>query len=214
MLNVISQQSTVVQTLCDQFTRSYQKNRQLVGSWGKMLQEIRDGLTVPEDFVENEDPRGATFGAICRELGIPRSSAYHYINIFLVTSTYPQWLQDASTQANLNLALKHVQNAYEEIRENIPTNPNPLEVAGVVAKLKAAKPPQQEDEEPITKEELVKALARLIKRGMRIMSPTAVVQAVGQALTDAKVPPEQQDGILHTALDVVDKNLGINTRNK
>jgi hypothetical protein len=211
MKSVISMQSAQVQNLCGEFTKVYQQNRNLIGSWGRLLQEIRDGLTVPEDLAENEDPQGATFGAICRELGIPRSTAYHYIDTFLITSTYPQWLQDASTQANLNLALKHVQNAYENIREDIPKKPNPLEVAGVVAQLKAAKPAQEEDE-PITKELLVKALARLIKRGMKIMPAAAVVQAVGQAMTDAKVPQEQQDSILHTALDVVDKNLGIKTR--
>jgi hypothetical protein len=139
---VISQQPSAVQNLCKEFTQSYQKNRKLIGSWGKLLQEIRDGLTVSVDFTESSDPHGSTFTAICRELGIPRSTAYHYINMFLISSTYPQWLQDAATVGNLNLSLKHVQDAYEDMRETLPTDPNAFEVQGIIGKLKEAKPPK------------------------------------------------------------------------
>jgi hypothetical protein len=208
---IISQQPSAVQTLCQQFTQSYQKNRKLMGSWGKLLQEIRDGLTVSTEFAESSDPQGSTFSAICRELGIPRSTAYHYINMFLITSTYPQWLQDAATPANLNLALEHVQNAYEDIRASLPTDPNAFELQGIIGKLKEAKP-TREEAEPITREAFVESLAKLIKRALKVLPADSVVAAVDQALVAAKVPAAQREAVTHAALDVVDQGLGIDTK--
>jgi hypothetical protein len=163
---IISTQPSEVQALCKEFTQSYQKNRKLIGSWGKLLQDIRDGLTVADDFAESSDPHGSTFTAICRELGIPRSTAYHYINIFLISSTYPQWLQDAATVGDLNLSLAHVQAAYEDIREGLPTDPNPLEVQGIIANLKLAKPPKL-SRPSLTEEDFLDELKDLAKRAKK-----------------------------------------------
>jgi hypothetical protein len=163
MNTIIEQQPQSVQTLCDQFSQSYAKNRKLVSSWGKMLSEIRDGLTVPTDFAENDDPRATTFSAICRELGILRSSAYHYISIFLIASTYPQWLQDAATENRVNLALEHVQNAYEKIRESLPKEPNSLEISGVVAELKKAKVSQSNEPHLTKQQRFEKMLSDAVK---------------------------------------------------
>jgi hypothetical protein len=138
------------------------------------------------------------------------STAYHYINTFLVTSTYPEWLQNAAIPANLNLALEHVQNAYESIREGLPTNPNTYEVQGIISQLKQAKPPREEAE-PITREAFVESLAKLIKRGMKFLSADSVVVAVDQALAAARVPEAQREAMTHAALDRVDQSLGINT---
>lgn len=163
-----------MQTLCTQFTDSYGKNRKLVAQWGKILSDIRDGLTVPSDLAESDDPRGTTFTAICRELGIPRSTAYHYIHTFLITSTYPQWLQDAAPVNGLNLALEHVQNAYEEMRATLPQNPNAFEISGVVAELKKAKATTV-DTEPLTVDALKAQFEKMVKRAKKAGIATDVV---------------------------------------
>src|SRR5208283_2686643 len=144
--SVISQQCEEVQAHCTQFTQSYNKNRKTIAEWGRLLQAIRDSNLNPVDAdgksIDGKDVQDLTFSAICRELGVPRSTAYHYINIFLVTSTYPEWLQQAATANNLNLAAQHVQDKFESLRETIPAEPDALQIAGIVAELKKAKPPQ------------------------------------------------------------------------
>jgi len=141
--SVISQQCEEVQAHCTQFTQSYNKNRKTIAEWGRLLQAIRDSNLNPVDAdgksIDGKDVQDLTFSAICRELGVPRSTAYHYINIFLVTSTYPEWLQEAATASNLNLAAQHVQDAFESMHEGIPAKPDTFQVAGVVAQLKQAK---------------------------------------------------------------------------
>jgi hypothetical protein len=144
--SVIGQQSKEVQSICTQFTQSYNQHRKTVAEWGRLLQAIRDSNLNPVDAegkpLEGNDVQVQTFSSICKELGVPRSTAYHYINIFLVTSTYPEWLQEAATTNNLNLAAQHVQDAYESMRETIPASPDAFQVSGIVSQLKQAKPQQ------------------------------------------------------------------------
>jgi hypothetical protein len=185
--SVIGHQPEEVRSLCVQFTRSYNKHRNAVAEWGFTLQAIRDSKLNPvnaegeqlaaEDRNGNPvDLQGNTFSAICRELGVPRSTAYHYINIYLVTKTCPEWLQDASTANNLNLAAVHVQKKFEEIR-NLPDypgrdsdgnerTPNPFEIDGIVKQLKAAKAPTV-DSAPLTRDELKEQMERLMSRAKR-----------------------------------------------
>jgi hypothetical protein len=143
--SVIGHQPKEVQAMCSHFTQSYNKHRKTIAEWGRLLQAIRDSNLNPVDAdgkpIVGKDVEDLTFSAICRELGVPRSTAYYYINIFLVTSTYPEWLQEAATASNLNLAAQHVQDAFDSMRETIPAKPDILQVAGVVAQLKKTKAP-------------------------------------------------------------------------
>ncbi len=167
---VIGQQPKEVQLYCSKFTESYNKNRKTIAEWGRLLLAIRDSNLNPVNAdgkaLTGEDVQVQTFTVICRELGVPRSTAYHYISIFLVTKTYPEWLQEAATASNLNLAAQHVQDAFESMRETIPAKPDSLQVSGVVAELKKAKAPSEEAE-PITVEEFKKSIGRLIKRAAK-----------------------------------------------
>ena len=178
---VIGHQGKEVQTLCGQFTQSYNKHRKTIAEWGRLLQAIRDSNLNPVNAegtpLTGEDVQVQTFSAICKELGVPRSTAYHYINIFLVTSTYPEWLQEAATANNLNLAAQHVQDAFESMREAIPAKPDALQVAGVVSELKKAKAPEEEAE-PITVEDFKKSIARLVKRANKSGISKEIVQNV------------------------------------
>lgn len=146
MNTVISLQSNEIQSYCTQFVQSYNKHQKTVAEWGRLLQAIRDSNLNPVDAegkpLDGKDVQIRTFSAICKELGVPRSTAYHYIDIFLVTSTYPEWLQEAATASNLSLAARHVQDVYESLRESIPAKPDSFQVAGIVSKLKQAKPTQ------------------------------------------------------------------------
>jgi hypothetical protein len=199
---VIGQQPKEVQSLCMQFTQSYNKHRKTIAEWGRLLQAIRDSnlnAVYPdgkslEATNKNGDPvdvQGQTFSNICRELGVPRSTAYHYINIFLVTTTYPEWLQDAATASNLNLAAQHVQDAFEAIRETLPAKPDAFQVGGIVAQLKAAKAPSA-DSEPLTQAELKSQIEKLMKRANKAGISAAVVyttleQAIAAAFGDGPV---------------------------
>src|ERR1700747_163648 len=137
MSTVISLQPKEVQSYCTEFTQSYNRHRKTIAEWGRLLLAIRDSDLNPVDTngkpIVGTDVEDLTFSAICRELGVPRSTAYHYIGIFLVTATYPEWLQEAATANNLNLAAQHVQDAFESMRGEIPATPDTLQVAGVVA---------------------------------------------------------------------------------
>jgi hypothetical protein len=185
--SVIARQPEEVQSLCFQFTQSYNRHRKTVAEWGRTLQAIRGSNLNPvnaegeplaaEDRDGNSvDVKGSTFSAICRELGVPRSTAYHYINIYLVTKTCPEWLQDASTANNLNLAAGHVQKKFEEIR-NLPDypgrdvdgkerTPNPFEIEGIVKQLKAEKAPTV-NSTPLTQDELKEQMERLMSRAKK-----------------------------------------------
>jgi lambda repressor-like predicted transcriptional regulator len=186
---VIAKQSEEVQELCAQFTQSYNKHRKTIAEWGRILQGVRDSNLNPVNAdgtpLAGEDVQVQTFSAICKELGVPRSTAYHYINIYLVTSTYPDWLQQAATASNLNLAAQHVQDAYESMRESIPANPDSLQVSGVVAELKKAKAPAEEAV-PITVADLKKAISSLAKRAAKSGIPQNTFHnALNSALEDA-----------------------------
>lgn len=187
---VIAQQSTEVQSLCTQFTQSYNKHRKTVADWGCILQAIRDSklntvssegkpLEVVDTKGNSVDVQGKTFTTICQEqLGVPRSTAYHYINMYVVTLTYPTWLQDAATAKNLNLAAQHVQNKFQEVRnrENYPVNPDEFQIGGIVAELKAAKASTPESE-PLTAEELKSQIQRLLKRAKNAKIASEIVYA-------------------------------------
>lgn len=203
---VIGQQTKEVQALCEQFIQSYNKHRKTVAEWGRILQTIRDSnlklvdadgkpLATTDRNGDLVDVHGNTFSAICRELGLPRSTAYHYISLYLVNKTYPVWLQEAATASNVNLGARHVQNKFEEIR-NLPDypgrdsngnerTPNSFEIDGIVTQLKAAKAPTP-DSEPLTEDELKKQMQRLMNRAKKAgIALQSVQTTLEQALAAA-----------------------------
>lgn len=215
---VLYQQPGAVQQLATKFNQNYTGKNSVKtrAEWGRDLEEITRNLVNAKigkgdkaRILNGED----TFSRVCRELGIVRQSAYNWINEHIARSNYPQVIQDAAADAGLNLALPHVMSAYQ--KGTYPTNPDIYQAKGIVAELANVPPPDKDEdeaEEPITNEKFVKQLAKLIKRGLRSMTPTAVVSAVEAVMKDAQVPEAQQDALLHNALDMVDQDIGINTR--
>jgi hypothetical protein len=140
--SVVERQPREVQSYCLEFTQSYNKNRKTISDWGRILLAIKNGKLNPVDAkgepFEGNDPQGLTFSAICGELGVPRSTAYHYINEYITVTTYPEPIQEAARKLNVNLALDYVRAAF--IAGEYPPKPNENEAMGIVAKLKLAKP--------------------------------------------------------------------------
>jgi hypothetical protein len=184
---VIGQQGKDVQTLCGQFTQSYNNHRKTIAEWGRLLQAIRDSNLNPVNAdgtpLTGEDVQVQTFSAICRELGCPRSTAYHYIDIYLVTKTYPEWLQTAATASNLNLAAQHVQDAFESMRESIPTSPDAFQVAGVVAKLKQARAPV----DPQPRESAQARFQRLLKEALEFAKKEEITPEFVTATLESEI---------------------------
>ena len=144
---VLYLQSGAVQALATQFNTQYaSKNSVKVrAAWGALLEQILKSdlncVNTKGEAVTGADAPDITFAAICRELGIPRSTAYHYINEHITITTYPQVIQDAAAAAGLNLALEHVQAAYGQmVAKGLPSDPSALEVKGIISELQNAKP--------------------------------------------------------------------------
>ena len=144
---ILAQQSEAVKSLATQFNQNYaSKNSVKVrAAWGKLLEQIRKSdLNCVNSRGEavraaaNQTPEAATFVAICRELGIPRSTAYLYIQDHITVSTYPQAIQDAAADAGLNLALDHVQAFYATLTVTDADLSNPNAVRGIIAQLEDA----------------------------------------------------------------------------
>jgi hypothetical protein len=150
VIGVIVRQSAQVQSLCEQFSKQYnsKNNVKVRGEWGRVLQEIRDSELNPVNAkgepVTGKDATALTFGAICKELHIPRSTAYHYIDEFVTVTTFPPEIQEAARTLNINLALDHVRAAY--IAGEYPAKSNENEALGIVAKLKLVRPPESTHE--------------------------------------------------------------------
>jgi hypothetical protein len=190
---VISQQPSEIQSLCNRFTESYAKHRKSLLEWGKLLLAIKESKLNPVDAkgepFDGKDPREQTFTAICGELGLPRSTAYHYLNAYLVTSKYPEWLQQAAETNQLNLAARHVQDAFGSMRESIPASPDNLQVIGIVNVLKKAKPAGSEtSKKPKEKfaEMLKEALAYANKHKLLDDCDAAVVELQGDERAQLK----------------------------
>jgi hypothetical protein len=114
-----------------------------------------------------------TVFAICREIGIGRSTYYLYRNDYITNQTYPPKIQEAAIEARFNLAPEHVQAKFAAmlLEGGLLDGKNlekltPLEVKGVISELEAAKP-KQKDDEPLTKDELTNRLNRLFKRAKK-----------------------------------------------
>lgn len=154
--SVISKQSSQVQELCEQFQKQYttKNSVQLRSEWGKMLKSIQQSdlnpISASGNEIKGDNAVEITFGAICRELGVPRSTAYHYIDEYITVSTYPEAIQEAAREANLNLSLPHVRAAYAAGEGEFPAKPSALEAAGIVAKLKTVKPERDETKAGLT----------------------------------------------------------------
>jgi hypothetical protein len=153
---ILDQQSPTVKSLATQFNQDYTSKNSIKArvAWGSLLDQIRKSDLVcvnssGEAITGKEAPR-LTFEGICRELGCPRSTAYHYINTYITVSTYPQAIQDAAADARLNLALEHIQAAYADMiaKGTLPENPNALEAAGIVAQLEQAPNPNAKGKSP------------------------------------------------------------------
>ena len=147
---ILFRQSQAVQSLAIQFNMEYagQKSVSVRAAWGKLLEQIRrsdlncvDSEGKPVKATTNQTPGDTTFAAICRELGIPRSTAYLYIKDHITVSTYPQALQDAAADSGLNLALDHVQAAYAAMTVAEADLSNPHAVRGIVAQLEVVPNP-------------------------------------------------------------------------
>jgi hypothetical protein len=163
---ILFQQSQAVQALAIQFNTQYtSKNSVKVrAGWGALLLPIQKSdlnlVNADGDPVQGTDAPSVTFAAICRELGIPRSTAYHYINEHITVTTYPQVIQDAAADAGLNLALEHVQAVYGAmVAKGLPSNPSALEVKGIISELQDAKP----NKAPKSRESAQARFQRLLK---------------------------------------------------
>lgn len=141
---VLFRQSQEVQSLARQFNTDYtgQKSVSVRAAWGKLLEQIRrsdlncvDSKGEPVEATTNQTPSDTTFVAICRELGVPRSTAYLYLKDHITVSTYPQALQDAAADSGLNLALDHIQAAYAAMTVTEADLSNPNAVRGIIARL-------------------------------------------------------------------------------
>jgi len=167
----LAQQPEVVQDVARQFHQNYtSKNSVKVrATWGAFLEQIQNGLvavTVGKGDKAHALDNKETFAGICRELGIPRSTAYSYIHTYIVVSNYPQAIQEAAEEAGLNLALPHVMAEFQKM--TLPTNPSPLELRGIIAQLEEAKPAETEtEEEPLLLEEFQKKLSKLVARARK-----------------------------------------------
>jgi hypothetical protein len=213
---VIGRQSDGVQELCAQFNNRYtsKNNVELRATWGALLEKVKNAPlnTVDEKGkpIESDEPQTATFSAICRELGVPRSTAYYYIETHIVVNNYPKSIQDAAAEACLNLAKPHVVAAFESMRqlaqgsENaIPAKPTPLEAKGIVLDLKKVKPTPEDDDvtedKPITLGELEKYLVILLNRSVKSgLSPKSIGVSFKQSLRTAGVAKDdaEMDAIL------------------
>jgi|ERR1051325_1701132 hypothetical protein len=169
---ILSHQSDVVKSLATQFNQNYAgKNSVKVrAAWGKLLEQIRradlncvnsDGQ--PLKGTANQTPEAATFVAICRELGIPRSTAYLYIQDHITVSSYPQAVQDAAADAGLNLALDHVQAFYATLTVTDADLSNPNAVRGIIAQLEDAPNPTINPSKKSVEERLISMLRDLFK---------------------------------------------------
>jgi hypothetical protein len=147
---ILFQQSPAVQSLAKQFNSDYRSknNVKVRAAWGSLLEQIRrlelkcvDSKGEPVEANPSQTPKDATFVAICRELGIPRSTAYLYMKEYLTISIYPQVVQDAAADAGLNLALDHVQAAYTDMAVTETDLSNPNAVRGIIAQLEVATNP-------------------------------------------------------------------------
>ena len=114
-----------------------------------------------------------TVFAICREIGIGRSTYYLYRNDYITTQTYPPKIQEGAIEARLNLAPEHVQAKFAGmllegglLHDKNLEKLTALEVKGVISELETDKP-KPEDDEPLTKDELTKRLNRLFKRAKK-----------------------------------------------
>jgi hypothetical protein len=149
VFTVIGRQSAQVKSLCDTFQKQYdgKANVRLRSEWGRMLQQIRDSELNPVNAkgepVTGEDATALTFGAICKELHIPRSSAYNFMATYITVTTFPESIQEAARTLNVNLALDHVRAAY--VAGEYPPKVNENEALGIVAKLKLVKPAEREE---------------------------------------------------------------------
>jgi len=173
---ILARQSEAVKSLATQFNQNYaSKNSVKVrAAWGKLLEQIRradlncvnsDGQ--PVKGTANQTPEAATFVAICRELGIPRSTAYLYIQDHITVNTYPQAIQDAAADAGLNLALDHVQAAYGGMTVTEADLSNPNAVRGIIAQLEEAPKPNTMSDKKSVEERLISLFADLFEFTMK-----------------------------------------------
>jgi hypothetical protein len=149
---ILAQQSQAVQDAAVKAQSEYtnQKSVAMRRSWGSLLEPIKNGNLKLVDAGGNPTDHKKTWSAICRELGIPRSSADRYIDEFVASKTYPKAVQELAATEGLNLALQHVMDKWTEL-----TGPggdlegkdvsklSPLEVKGVVSQLEEAKAPKE-----------------------------------------------------------------------
>ena len=169
---ILFQQPESVQKKAVAFHENYHGKKSVAArvAWGEMLIQIRDDVkraTFGEGDNAKELDEKETFSNICRELGIPRQTAYDYIDLSIAVNTYPQAIQEAAAKAGLNLALPHVMDYYKTM--DIPKDPKdltPLVIRGIIAELEEAKAPKEE-QKPLTQEDFDEKLAMLIKRAKK-----------------------------------------------
>jgi hypothetical protein len=168
---ILFQQISEVQELATKFNADYtNKNSVKVrASWGELLEQIRKSklicVNAKGEEVTDKEPAKTTFEAICRELGIPRSTAYLYIDTHISVSSYPQVIQDAAAEVGLNLALPHVQAKFVQMQgsDQIPLKPSPLELRGIVASLQEAKPAKVNRPKKSCEQQLIEMFERLFQ---------------------------------------------------
>ncbi len=147
---VLFQQPAAVQQAAKDFNTDYNsKNSVKVRrAWGAFFEQIQKGLTQAKNAKGETMDGVSTFTAICKELDVPRSSAYAYIRTHISCSNYPQAIQDAAEDAGLNLAQDHVIAEYVNLKGKNeagvnPAQPTILEARGIVALLADAPNPNK-----------------------------------------------------------------------
>jgi hypothetical protein len=147
---VLYQQTPAVQHLAVEFNQDYnsKNNVKVRRGFGVYLEQIHKGQTLAKNAQGKEMDGKSTFTAICRELGIARSSAYGYIATHIACSNYPQAIQDAAADAGLNLAQDHVVAEYVKLKGAgeagvNPAQPTSVEARGVVSLLADAPNPNK-----------------------------------------------------------------------
>src|SRR5258706_7484264 len=152
---VLFQQPAAVQQAAKDFNTDYNsKNSVKVRrAWGAFFEQIQKGLTQAKNAKGETMDGVSTFTAICKELDVPRSSAYAYIRTHISCSNYPQAIQDAAEDAGLNLAQDHVIAEYVNLKGKNeagvnPAQPTILEARGIVALLADAPNPTRSRQSP------------------------------------------------------------------
>jgi len=148
---ILNQQPQAVKDAAVKAVSEYTSKKSVAirSGWGSFLEPIKNGqlnlVDVDGQPIEG-DSHKKTWSAICREMGIPRSSADRYIDEYLACKVYPDAIQEVAAREGLNLALTHVMDKWVELTApggdlegKDLSRLTPYEVKGIVSDLEQIK---------------------------------------------------------------------------